>query len=906
VGCGGDTPESLVASAKVNLGKSDNKAAIIELKNALQKNPSLAEARFLLGSSLLADGDFVGGELELGKAAELGYSRDQVIPLQARSLLAQRKYEKLISTYGKAEAVDLAALADLESSLAAAYMATGKPAEAKAALDVAVVAKPGYLEAQLLYARLKGLQGNLQEALHLVDQVIKSHPNHAPAWVLKGDLLNVLKDGTAAIAAYREALKHDKRNMAAHDALIESLLTGKDVAGAKAQLADLRKQAPNRLQTSFLAAMTALEGGELKQAREQMQQVLKAAPNDVKVLYIASGIEFRLGSLLQAERYATKALAAMPDHPDVRFLLSKIYLRSGDISKGVTTLQPLLNVKNPAPQVLSLAGEAALMQGDAAKAEAYFSRVAKLDPKDARSRTVLALGQLDKGNSAQGMEQLRSISAGDAGVTADLALISAYVKKGEFDAALKAIDAMELKQPGQAMAAHLRGNIELTRNKSQAARDAFEAALKITPGFTPSLTALTNLDLQEKQPERAKARFEKALAVDPKNIKLQMGLWILKAETGASKDELAAMLQASIKDDPTAAAPRIALMRLEMDRKQFKQAQAYAREALVAFPDDVEMLNLVGSVQAASDDLNQATTTYTKLVALQPASPLPSLRLAEVYEQQKDLLAAVHSLKRALSIKPDFLQAQRALILLELRRGRAPEAREVVKLVQKQRPDEPAGFLMEGDLEQVQKNFGAASLAYRKALLKSRGAVLPEVAMKLHSVLIADEKSDEAATFETKWLQQHPDDAAFIAYLGDRAIEKSNWEQAQQHFRAALKLQPSNLVVMNNLAWLLNRSDSKEAMMLAEKVNQLQPNKAPFMDTLAEIHAGQRNWVKAVEIQKRVIEIAPDQANYRLRLAKYYIGAGQSGPARKELQRLTDLGSKFSAHDEVKALLSTL
>src|SRR5690349_23372188 len=80
-GCSGKTPDALVASAKAYLAKNDLNAGIIELKAALQKNPDLAEARFLLGKALLDRDDPVGAEIELWKAAELGRPDDVVLPL---------------------------------------------------------------------------------------------------------------------------------------------------------------------------------------------------------------------------------------------------------------------------------------------------------------------------------------------------------------------------------------------------------------------------------------------------------------------------------------------------------------------------------------------------------------------------------------------------------------------------------------------------------------------------------------------------------------------------------------------------------------------------------------------------------------------------------------------------------
>ena len=95
--CGRDDPASLVASARNYLAKGDPKAAIIQLKNALQEVPTSAEARFLLAKSLLESGDSVGAETEARKALDLKYPGDEAYPVLASALLQQGELRKLVA-----------------------------------------------------------------------------------------------------------------------------------------------------------------------------------------------------------------------------------------------------------------------------------------------------------------------------------------------------------------------------------------------------------------------------------------------------------------------------------------------------------------------------------------------------------------------------------------------------------------------------------------------------------------------------------------------------------------------------------------------------------------------------------------------------------------------------------------
>ena len=189
VGCGGDKPESMLASAKDYMAKNDNKSAVIQLKNALQNNPNLAEARFLLGKALLDSGNPVAAEVEMRKADELKYPADQLTPLLARTELMLGQTKKVTDELAKVQLTSPESKADLQTTVGQAYLMTGKIELAQTAFDAAIGAVPGYGPAVIGQARIKAGKRDLPGALALLDSAVEKTPKFYEAWQLKGDVL---------------------------------------------------------------------------------------------------------------------------------------------------------------------------------------------------------------------------------------------------------------------------------------------------------------------------------------------------------------------------------------------------------------------------------------------------------------------------------------------------------------------------------------------------------------------------------------------------------------------------------------------------------------------------------------------------------------------------------------------
>jgi cellulose synthase operon protein C len=902
--CGGPSDTELLTSAKAYLQKKDPKAAIIQLKSALQHNPQSGEARFLLGQALLDSNDAVAASVELRKAEQAGFDPSRVAPALARALLAQGEDRKVADGFGSLVLTDKTALADLKTSVALAQARLGQRDLAQQSLTEALAAAPQFTPAKLLQARLAAEKQDFAAALVLLDTITTAEPANAEAWLFKAELQHVGgSDKTAALASYRKAAEGRNTLMAAHQGVVALLIEAGDMAGADAHVAALKTTLPENPATRMLEAQMAFLRKDYAATRELTTPLLQLAPNNALLLQLAGAAEYHLRALPQAENLLAQAVKIAPGMPLARQLLAQTYLRTGLPEKALETLAPMVEGPQPRAELLTLAGEAHLQTGDARRAEEMFNRATKVNPEQPRARTALALGQIGKGDAAGGLAALESVSAADPGVTADLALVSTHLRRGDIDKALKAIDSLERKQPANPLPANLRGRVLMLRNDTAAARKSFEAAIAIDAVYFPAVTSLAALDLTEKKPDAARKRFADLLAADPKNYRAMLALATLMDRTGASPQEVAAQIAAAVKAAPAEATPRLALVNHHLATGQAKAALAAAQEGTTALPASRDLLAALGRAQLAGGDFQQAVTSFNKLAGLQPNSPQAALGLADANLGLKKFDEAEKQLRRALDISPDLQAARRGLVGLMASDGRYSEALVVARDAQKQRATEVIGHQLEGDIELQRRNWDAAIAAHRTALGKAKSV---EAAIRLHNALLTAGKADDAARFAATWQKEHADDIAFRFHLGDVALGRKEWPLAEVRYREVLKLQPENPLALNNVAWLLVKQGKPGALALAEKATGNAPGQPALLDTLALALASENQLARALEVQKTTVARWPDDPSLRLTLARFHLQANDKAQARVELEKLSQLGKKFADHAEVAELLKSV
>lgn len=902
--CSKDDPTKYIASAKTYVAKHDYKAAVIEIKNALQREPDNAEARLLLATALLESGDPVGAESEVRKAIVAGAPEDSTYPLLARTLLAQGEFKKLTTELGDRKLGTPAARVQLAISLATAVGSQGDTRRAKNLVSAAMVEDPANARGLLLQAQFAAQEGDIAQAGNLVDRVLQNAPDDVEALLVKGQIEAAAGRRDEAMKIYDHAIAVDPKSLAARFSLASlAIFTGKqDVA--KAQVAKMKELQPNDFRTMYSDALVSYVTGNPAHAHDVVERLVAARPDHLPSVFLSGLVDFQLGSNASAEAALRKVLARAPEDANAGRILALIYLRQGRPADALEILKAVLLRAPDDPALLRTAGEAYLASGNAKLAAASYERASALDKADVNSKVRLAQVRLAGGETERAFTDLQALANADpASTQADLAIITEHMRRREFDKALAAVDALEKKQPRAALPSVLRGSVYLAKRDLANARKSYEHALELDPEFYSAAFSLALLDIREGRPQAARDRFDRILAKNPKNEQVMLASTELLRLMGGSAADVKASLEKAVAANPTSVRARIALINDDLLRRDGSAAVTSARAALAAVPNDPQLLDALGRSQIAAGDVIQGVDTFKRIVALQPQNPNSYIRLADAQVAAKDFSAALENQRKALALRPDASPIAARLAKIYMLAGRPGEAIAEARKLQKSQPDKAAGYALEGEVLAAQGKWADAAVAFQGALSKQ---AIPGVAVGAYVSLQRAGKTAEATAMAEKWMKEYSKDPTMPLTLAQQNQLRGNLAEAKAGYRKVLELEPENATALNNLAWMLTEEGDPKGLEYAEQAHRLAPFSPGVLDTLGVAVTKSGDAKRGVTLLRMASTLGPGQPDIRLHLAKALVASGDKAAARKELDELGKLDSSSPVRAEADKLKSSL
>jgi predicted Zn-dependent protease len=279
-----------------------------------------------------------------------------------------------------------------------------------------------------------------------------------------------------------------------------------------------------------------------------------------------------------------------------------------------------------------LFGQALLASGDAAGAEVELRRALEHGHPKTAVVPVLAQAMFRQAKHQALLESFGAETLGDAAADQDLGttLAQALAASGQLDAARARLQRVLSANPPFVPALLAMAQVQSRGGEVDAALATLDGLLQRAPGNVDGWQARGDLLRQKGDLEGAAAAYARGLAADPKEAGLHSSLiavHYLRQDSAAAERQFLAMKEVL---------PKHALTRYQeaiysFQKGDFATAAERLQPVVLAFPERVDVLWLAGAVDLQRGALTQAEAHLVKVVALQPALPVPRRLLAQLH-----------------------------------------------------------------------------------------------------------------------------------------------------------------------------------------------------------------------------------------------------------------------------------
>lgn len=426
-------------------------------------------------------------------------------------------------------------------------------------------------------------------------------------------------------------------------------------------------------------------------------------------------------------------------------------------------------------------GQLYTVKHDSKKAEDEFKTAQAMEPDSEEVVLNLARVYAESGDLQQAAKVIENVPASDRSAKMELALGAAYD---------------QLKQPKDAIAAYHRAN-------------------DIESGDPRTIDALAEALLSDNQLDEALKQFKLLAEADPENAEAYVHISEIQRRQEKYEDALAT-IHIAIKKDPTSleAGYNEGLL-LDVLGRLDEAAQTYENlleqptlyHANGAYTADEKanrgiFLERLGSIYHEQNKVDKAIATYQKMIDIGGDSALRGYQgQVDIYRDAKQFDKAIEVSRKAVEADPKNRDFKMMLAGELADQGHVDEGFAMVKALLDNTDNDRTVWLAMGQMD-----------------------------VRLRRWKDAEEAFDKAATLTTK-----KEDQIYLVFLrGELAERQKHYEPAEQFFRKALEMDPTNAMTLNYLGYMLADKGMRlpEALKLIRKAVELEPMNGAYLDSL--------------------------------------------------------------------------
>ncbi|MBE9568698.1 MAG: PEP-CTERM system TPR-repeat protein PrsT [Proteobacteria bacterium] len=905
--CGGDVDDAQsVVSAKAYIEKNQLQEAYLELKNALQVNPRNAEARYLLGKVNLTIGDTAFAEKEFRKAEEAGWDEGESRVGLTQAWVVNNQFKKVLDEIEIKDSYADSVRADLYGLRAYAEAAQGYAGLAKVSVERGAEIDKNAFQLMKTSIQIKMASGQLDAASEQLDAALALYVDNAELLLLRASIALQNKDNEHAISDYRNVLEHEPKSVvtqpgrSARVGLARLLILNKDYQQAKGLLKPLKKQRPKDLEVNFMLGLLAFEEKDFDQAEDSLLKVLRLAPDHARTQLLFGAVNFAQKDFEQAAYYVSKYLQLVPGDLQARKLLGRTYILMGQQAEAQAILRSGLQQGTDA-ELLALIGVSQLRAGDKVSGISDLKKAVQVSPGSTALRGELAKAYISAGETENAIKQLNTILAegGDKNKT-EILKVAAYLRSKQYDQAINmALDILK-RSPEDVAVLTLVGNVFAASGDRAEARKYYNQALDLEPKNLSAAMLLAVLEEAEGKNDVAKVIYEKLSIKNPESIAPVLALARLAAQE-KDFDSMLSWLEKARVQAPGEIRPRVVLAEFYLGDRQYDKAGTLIDEALNISANEPSLLLLKSKNFLAQQRYIEALPPLKELVTRVPKSISVRTLLGETYMRLEQYSDARRQLELVLKEQPYYVSALLVLARTEQHAGNYDLAVKYARQVKNIQPDRYMAYEIIGDVSMLSKDYPQASAAYEQAVAIRPGS---EMVIKQSEALMRQSNTSQAIDVLKTWVKDNTDDVRAFEFLGNAYMAAGKDAEAIQAFESVYKLQPGNIIALNNLAWLYSLSSDPKALEYAEKAYKAKPEDAGVKDTYGWVLVQQGQVEKGRRILEQAMKGLPDVAEVRYHYAVAVYKSGEKIEAKKILKKLLQNGQPFIGREDAEKLVS--
>jgi tetratricopeptide (TPR) repeat protein len=683
--------DAALALAQIKMNSGDFISAVSSLNQLIHQQPKLSSAHILLARAYEGQGKLDEAE-KVYRRLEDSYPTNGQVPLLYGNLLAaQHRRADARQEYSKALELGPDYLFALEKIVDLDLEEQHYPA-ALDRLQKFGEKRPNTPGLSLVVAKVYLAQGDLKQAVSVLDQAINAHPDRVTAYLMLASAYGDAKDYTHALESIRKLLAKYPDNPQGQMMLATLLGDSKDSKAAEQAYEKALVQNPqNGVALNNLACLY-LNDGELDKAYESAHKARDLMPREPSTADTLGWICYKRGDYEQAAPLVDESAATLSTMPEVQLHVGMAHYMLGDEDRARLSLQFAAQSKTDFPGKEMAGRSLAILDINPKTASSdarsmLEKRVAEQPADSVALRRLAAIyardGSLDKAIS--NYESALKHSPKNTRVMVELARIYSAQPAGQAKALDLAKSAYKLA-PNDPEVSHLFGRLAYDTGDDKLSYDLLKESARKRPG-NPELqfdlaeaaysegrvdeaqSAMRNA-LQDATFSRAadakhfleivplaenasaamaaSAQIDQALKADPEYVPALMASGIIseaKNDPAAAKQAYEKALQRH--PDFVRAKRRIAILSAQQPGDD-KRAYDYATQAQQAFPDDPELTKVLGIITYRQGDYNRSAN-YLKASAAKKTDDaqlmywlgMAQFKLHNKADSKKNLLQAI-------------------------------------------------------------------------------------------------------------------------------------------------------------------------------------------------------------------------------------------------------------------------